>query len=275
MALWRSPGAAQGFRQTAQEAATPMFTEKSTPALLDSDPSLEEALRSTESDVLKAVASDPKLGEDFALTLLKRTDLPSDTLAALSRNAAAMKSRKVKLALAQHLRTPRHISLPMMRHLFTFDLMRVALAPVVPADIKMAADEALMNRLETLSTGERLSLARQASGRIAGALLSDPETRIMTAALENPRLTESAIIHALTRGGSTAAFVEAVCHHSKWSLRREIRMALLRNAKTPLARALEFARSLPSSLVQEILDASHLPGNIQTYLRNDLNSRRG
>src|ERR1700690_4089782 len=86
-----------------------------------------------DAEVQKAAVTDPALNEDRALTLLKRTDLPSDALEALSKNASVMKSRKVKLALAQHPRTPRHVSLPMIRHLFTFDLMKIALTPVVPA----------------------------------------------------------------------------------------------------------------------------------------------
>lgn len=231
---------------------------------------LEDAIRSTDADVLQSAAADPALGEDLALVLLKRTDLPPETLEALNKNGSSMKSRKVKLALAQHPRTPRHISLPMVRHLFTFDLMKIALTPVVPADIKHAADGALIHRLETISTGERLTLARQASGSVAGALLADTESRVMTTALENPRLTEAAIIKALTRTDSPAPFVESVCRHAKWSVRREIRMALLRNAKTPMARAVEFARSLPPNVVREILNGSHLPANIQSYIKKDL-----
>jgi hypothetical protein len=225
------------------------------------------------ADLAIQAAADLALTEDLALTLLQRTDLPPEALEALSKNGSLMKSRKVKLALAQHPRTPRHVSLPMVRHLFTFDLMKIALTPVVPADIKMAADEALINRLETISTGERLTLARRASGRVAGALLADAESRVMTTALENSRLTEAAIIKAVSRSDSPAPFVEAVCRHPKWSVRREIRMALLRNAKTPLARAVEFARSLPANVVREILNGSHLPANIQSYLRKDLKQR--
>jgi hypothetical protein len=108
---------------------------------------------------------------------------------------------------------------------------------------------------------------------VAGALLADAESRVMTTALENSRLTEAAIIKALTRSDSPAPFVEAVCRHPKWSVRREIRMALLRNAKTPMARAVEFARSLPTHVVREILNGSHLPANIQSYLKKDLKQR--
>ena len=174
---------------------------------------LPEAVRTTSHEVLVEVASDPALTEDLALVLLKQSDLPSQVLDRLSRNSGVMKSRKVKLALVEHPRTPRHISVPMVRHLFTFDLMRVALTPVVPADIKMAAEESLINRLERLSQGERLSLARRASGRVAAVLLLDPESRVIHAALENSRLTESAVIKALMRRNAPEAFVRAVCHH--------------------------------------------------------------
>ncbi len=88
------------------------------------------------AEALTAAASDPGLNEDLALALLKRGDLPAQALDRLSKNGALLKSRKVKLALVEHPRTPRHISVPMVRHLFTFDLMQVALTPAVPADIK-------------------------------------------------------------------------------------------------------------------------------------------
>ncbi len=74
----------------------------------------------------------------------------------------------------------------------------------------------------------------------------------------------------MTRRDAPAALVEAVCHHSKWSPRTEIRIALLRNEKTPLARALEFARSLPPAQVREILQGSRLPLRTRSYLLKDL-----
>jgi hypothetical protein len=225
--------------------------------------------------MLAEAASDPTLTEDLALVLLKQSDLPTRVLDRLSRNSGVMKSRKVRLGLVEHPRTPRHISVPLARHLFTFDLMQVALTAAVPADIKMAAEESLINRLERLSQGERLSLAHRASGRVAGVLLLDAEPRVIHAALENSRLTESAVIKALLRRDVSAAFVGSVCHHSKWSPRREIRMALLRNEKTPLSRALEFSRSLPAALVREILHDSHLPAATKKGLLKDAAERNG
>jgi hypothetical protein len=181
-------------------------------------------------------ASGPALTEDLALSLLKRPDISAEALEQLAKNGNVLKHRKVKLALLEHPKSPRHVSLPVVRQLYTFDLMQVALTPVVPADVKRAADDVLCSKLETISLGERLTLAHRGSGRIAEALLSDAETRVMHAALQNPRLTEAAVVRVLVRPDSSAAFVEAVCHLPQWSPRREVRMALLRNEKTPLAR---------------------------------------
>jgi hypothetical protein len=244
-------------------------------AKVESETALAESVRSVSAEALAAAASDPDLTEDLALVLLKHNDLPSHALDRLSRNSAVMKSRKVKLALVEHPRTPRHISIPMVKHLFTFDVMQVALTPVVPADIKMAAEESLINRLERLSQGERLTLARRASGGVAAVLLLDADSRVIHTALENSRLTESAIIKALMQRDAPAAFVTAVCHHSKWSPRREIRIALLRNEKTPLSCALEFSRSLPTALASEILQGSHLPPAIKKRLLRDVSGRTG
>jgi hypothetical protein len=225
---------------------------------------------SAESVDQAQAADNSALTEDLALALLRRADLHGEAIEQLSKNGGLMRSRKVRLALVQHPHAPRHVTMPMVGHLFTFDLMQVALAPVVPADVKIAADQALINRLEKISAGEKLSLARRASGRVAGALLLDPEPRVMRAALENSRLTEAGVIRAIMRHGATAAFVETVCRHPKWSVRREVRIALLRNEKTPLARALEFARTLPRALTHEVLKGSRMPGNIKSCVLREL-----
>jgi len=227
---------------------------------------LEESIHSTSVAELKSAIADSSFSEDLALALLKRNDLPPEVLEQLGKHNQAIRSRKVRLALVAHPRTPRHISMALVRQLFTFDLMGVALTPAVAGDIKMAAEEALIKRAETISTGERLALARRASGRVAGMLLRDPELRVVRAALENPRLTEVFVVRNLLREGAPANFAQAVCRHPKWSLRRDVRIALLRTESTPLARALEFARSLPATVVKEALENSRLPQNVKSCL---------
>lgn len=219
------------------------------------------------------MAAHPQLNEDLALAFLARRDLARAAIEDLAKNVAVMKSRKVIGAIVMHPRAPRHVSLPIIRHLYTFELMHIALTPQVPADIKMAAEEAIVGRLETVSSGERLSLARRCSTRVAAALLLDKESRVIEAALNNPHLTEAWVIKALMDEDAPPAFVEMTCRHQKWSLRQEVRVALVRNPKTPFARALQFAQALPTATLRDVLRQARLEANIKMYLLQELENR--
>ena len=241
-----------------------MGSERVSPAPTAPSQSAEGSHSSAE-----VIACEALQNEDSLLTLLKGRDLSSETIEQLSQNPAAMKSRKVCVAIAAHPRAPRHFALRLLRQFRTIDLMDFALQPVVAADLKHIAEQQLIAHLPSVTMGERLTLARRGSQAVAAALLLDKELRVSLAALENGRLTEGAVVKGITQAKSTPAFVEAVCHHPKWSLRREIRMGLLRNPHTPLARALEFARGLPPPLLRDILHASQLPQRIKNYLLAD------
>jgi hypothetical protein len=213
------------------------------------------------------------LTEDLALSLLKNPNLTPGDVEQLARNDGILKSRKVRLALAAHWRTPRSLALRVIREFYTFDLMHFSLLPTAAADLKRVAGELLISRLASISLGERISLARRSSALVAAALLLDKESRVWQTALENPRITEAAVVRALQRPNATGAFVGAVCRDPKWSVRPEIRVALLRNAHTPLARALEFARRLRPAHLRDILHTSRLPEKIKMYLRKDMEAR--
>lgn len=225
--------------------------------------SLDTFIPNLSPDDLLRAAANPALTEDLALSLLKRTDLPVEVLERLAKNSNVLKLRKVKLALASHPHTPRQVSVPLIRQFYTFDLMKIALTPSVPADVKVAADDLMIARLKTITLGERLALARRGSGRIAGAMLLDGDARVMQIALENARLTEMFVIQAVLRPEAKAALVQAVAHHPKWSYRRELRIALLRTKYLSLARTLEFSHGLPAPFLRDVLNSSRLPARIK------------
>src|SRR5947209_5619639 len=148
----RAPGhGGPGHRRRAE--GVEMNGPSGPPRSADSYP--EHLIHSHSADDLIAAAGDPRLTEDLALGLLARRDLPAQALDALSKNSALAKYRKVRLAVVGHPRTPRHISIPVIRHLYTFELMQVALLPAVAPDIKRVAEEVLIGRLDTISAGER------------------------------------------------------------------------------------------------------------------------
>ncbi len=229
---------------------------------------LEAALSTPNNDpaTLVAIAASPALNEDLALTFLKRRDLPQQALEALARNGRVMKSRKVKCAVVEHPQTPRHVSLPLMRPMYTFELMQIALLPGVAADVKLAIEDVLVSRLTTLAPGERLTLAKRSSGRVAAALLQDTDKRVIQAGLNNPYLTETLVAKALVHPKPSPLLAAYVSHHQKWTTRKDVQLAALRNEFTPLATAIRYADPLPLAVLHDLLKHSGLPDQIKTYL---------
>ncbi|HEY6253519.1 MAG TPA: hypothetical protein VI685_26470 [Candidatus Angelobacter sp.] len=240
---------------------------------LSSDLPLESLIHDRAPEVLIAVAGDSRLTEDLALSLLNRRDLPAKALEELNKNGSVIKHRKVQLAIVRHPRTPRHVSVPVIRHLYAFELMEVSLFPAVAADVKRLAEETLISRLKTISSGERFGLAKQSCGRVAAALLLDQEERVMRAALANPYMTEVLIVNALRSAEATEILVPAVCHHEKWSRRNEIKIVLLGHEKTPFAQVLQFAGELPLRVLKDVLRTSRLSDNVKNYLHTVVEQR--
>ena len=235
-------------------------------AVLPADADLERLVHDSAPEILTAVAADARLTEDLALALLNRSDLPREGLEALSKNGQLARLRKVRMGIVVHPRTPRHVSVPTIRHLYTFDLMQVALLPSVPPDVKRAAEEVLISKLASISPGERVTLARRSSGRVAGALLLDKDERIMQAALANPQMTEVSIVKALKAGHSTELLAPAVARHQKWSYRNDVKAALLGNKDTPSGRLIHLAAELPINLIKDVVRS----GRLTTQAKNSL-----
>jgi hypothetical protein len=144
--------------------------------------------------------------------------------------------------------------------------MQVALLAGVPPDVKRAAEEVLISKLANISSGERFTLAKQSSGRVAAALLMDKEERIMQVALNNPQMTELLIVKALKAETGTEQLAPAVSRHQKWSFRNDVKAALLGNKNTPATRMIQLAAELPVHLIKDVLRN----GKISPQAKNSL-----
>lgn len=200
---------------------------------------LGSVLCDSAEEVLLVLLDNPRLTEEHVKVLLARKNLRQTFLRELAAREQLMRPYAVKLAFAKHPHAPRSVSLPLLRRLYLFDLAAVAVTPSVPVEVRRIAEEAVIARLEALSLGERVTLARSGSSRVATALLGDAERRVRSGALENPRLTEEGVVKALRDWALSAEAVEAIASHPRWSSRYEVRLALIRHPATSLRRMLE------------------------------------
>jgi len=265
----------EGWQEAPEQAEPPRVRNETRRIILPPDADLERLVHESSAEILTAVAADARLTEDLVLALLNHRDLPREALEALSKNGPLMRLRKVRMAVVMHPRTPRHVSVPAIRHLYTFELMQVALLPSVQPDVKRAAEAVLISKLASISSGERITLARRSSGRVAAALLLDKEERIMQAALTNPQMTEVSIVKALKIEHGTELLAPAVSSHQKWSYRNDVKAALLGNKNTPSSRLIHLAAELPINLIKDVLRSGRLNLQAKNSLLAVLEKRNG
>jgi hypothetical protein len=145
-----------------------------------------------------------------------------------------------ELALARQ--TPEALALRLVPGLWWRDLMLVSLDARLPPLVRRVAEQGLTARLPRLAVGEKVSLARRASGGTLAHLRHDPNPRVIAALLENPRLTEGLLLPLLAGTAAAPPVLQLIAADPRWGSRYPVRLALARNPHTPVETAL---RTLP------------------------------
>jgi len=235
---------------------------------------LEALLYDPSPGVLAAVLDNPRLNERHLTVLLARRDLPRETAAAIAQNKEWMKSYRLKAAAARHPRMPQHLAMAQLKYLYLFDLVGISTTAGVPAQVKRAAEDAILSQKEGIALGERTAMARRCSGRIAAALLGDADRRVVEVALGNPGLTGHAVAAAVVRESAFPHLAEAVERHQRWSVLREVRLALLRSRHLPLARLMGILGGLNRRDLADLAEDPRAPASLRSYVQRTLQAQR-
>lgn len=205
--------------------------------------------------------------EEQLLAMLERRDLPVDFLRSVAGDPSRTKSYRVRLALLRNPRTPASASLKFVGQLHLFDLVAVALIPHVPREVRAAAEGAILAQLRQVPLGARVTLARRTgSESVLSRLLADRDLPVVEAALANARLTEASIARTVRDPSAPPHTIDLISRHPKWSVRRDVRYALVRNRHTPTARALQFVAAMTREEVRALSRDPAVPPRLRTYL---------
>lgn len=234
---------------------------------------LASLLHDAPEEVLAALLENPHLDEPHLILMLERRSLPGAVLESVARTPQWMRSYPVKLRVATHPRTPRRIAMPLVKQLYLFDLVNASLQPAVPAELKRIAEDLIIARLGQLPLGQKLTLARRGSARVVGALLAEGVEPVVPLALDSAFLTESQVLKVLSHDAAPARVVEAVARHARWSHFYNVRLALVRNPQTPLARVLSFLPDMTKRDLKELSAARTLSPSLRQYLLLEVASR--
>lgn len=201
---------------------------------------LAHRLRQAGRDELVALlaGAEGRLDGEDALAALANPHVDGAAIERLAELVPVAASRPLARAFALHPRTPEALARRLLPGLPWRDLVAagrdVRLAPIV----RRAADVLLGERLAGLTAGERASVARGAGPGLVARFRDETDPRVVAALLENPRLTEGALLPLITRERAAPAVLTAVARDRRWGCRHVVRLALARNPATPVEVAL-------------------------------------
>ena len=225
-------------------------------------------------EVLAAALKNPSFDMSHMLTLLKRRDLSEDLVKAICRQERFGDSHEFLAALARQPHIPAAQLATILPRLYLFELAALSCAPTVSPDQKFAAERAIIQRLPTTPLGNKLTLARRGTAAVTEVLMREGDPRLIGACLDSPHLKESAIFGFLNSANATAETISMVARHPRWKQRPNLRLAILKNNKTPDIWFSMFLPALPLGDVKGLLSSPRLSGSHKMLVENEL-KRRG
>jgi hypothetical protein len=174
---------------------------------------------------------------------------------------------EVRRDLTFHRSTPEVLALRFVSGLTWRDLVELGVEVRVRPPVRHAADRYLIERLPALAEGERVSIARRASLGVLGRLRHDPSRRVISALLENPRLTEGVLAPLVHHESALPPVLALVAGNPRWGARYGIRVGLAQNPQTPVATVLAILPHLKKADLRAVAAADRLAAPVRRRAR--------
>ena len=211
----------------------PGFTKKSQAGLTASGDELFQLLLDPDSNFLQILLKNPQITEDHLLVLLKRRDLSETLINSLYKKYQPSLSHRTLLALVKNPATSGTLMRNLLPQLRLFELLDICFLPGVTPDQKFAAERTILQRLPTTPLGNKITLVRRGTTNIVAELMKEGHPQLFEACLGSSRLREVAIYQFLRGATSSAETISMVARHKRWNQRPNLRLAILKNQKTP------------------------------------------
>jgi hypothetical protein len=206
-------------------------------------------------EVLDAAPRDHML-----LTAVLRRAVPLRCLETLAATPPWSEDQRLLGSVVLSPRVSRALALRLVGSLFWRDLADVAASPRVAAAARVRAEALLLDQMDDLRLGDRITLAKIATPPVLARLLEDGDPRVVEACLINGRLREEDLVGALRKDAVTRALIEGIAASSRWRDRYALRLAIVLQPRSPLAVALaQVTALLPRDLERVAADEALAP----------------
>jgi hypothetical protein len=125
----------------------------------------------------------------------------------------------------------------------------------------------LYARLLRMAMPEKVKLALRGNKEARALLMRDGSKTVRRYVLQNPRITEEEVVYLARDRQADELMLSAIMNRREWMKLYQVRLALVRNPRTPLAKSMRLLGTLLARDVERIAKSRDVPQGVVVQAR--------
>lgn len=131
----------------------------------------------------------------------------------------------------------------------------------------------LAQRVMKMSISEKIKLATVGNKEARGLLIRDTNKLVAVAVIRSPRITDGEVLMVAHNRATLDDVLRVVYGNREWIKKYKIKLALVKNPKTPLAISIKFLSTLRESEIKELARDKNVPSTIQVQAKKMMDKK--
>ncbi|HLL53943.1 MAG TPA: hypothetical protein VK447_10375 [Myxococcaceae bacterium] len=138
-------------------------------------------------------------------------------------------------------------------------------APAKPGEDKETEGKRLnlTQKVMKMTISQKIKLATLGNKEARSILIRDSNKLVCTAVIRSPRITDGEVLVSANNRAVNDEVLRIIYNNREWVKKYPIKMALVKNPKTPLAISMKFLSTLRESEVKDLARNKNVPSGIQ------------
>jgi len=159
------------------------------------------------------------------------------------------------------------------KDLLAEDVPGAAPAPAAANPVEEKKKLSLTQRILKMSISQKIKLATLGNKEARSILIRESNKLVAVAVIRSPRITDGEVLTASNNRAVNEEVLRVIYANREWTKKYLIKVALVKNPKTPMAIAMKFLSTLRESEVKDLSRNKNIPSGIQMAAKKQLDKK--
>jgi hypothetical protein len=131
----------------------------------------------------------------------------------------------------------------------------------------------LTQRIMKMSISEKIKLATLGNKEARTQLMRDSNKLVAVAVIRSPRITDGEVLAAAANRAVNDDVLRVIMNNREWTKKYPVKLALVKNPKTPLTISMKFLNTLRESEVKDLTRDKNVPSGVQQLAKKQMEKK--